>query len=296
MSEIKTSLLKYQNFICLIRDFFYKRKVVEVSTPSLLLTPTSDVYIDSISMEINEDIHQNSKRYLHTSPEIEMKRLILKGSGDIFQISKVFRDNEHGRFNSNEFTMLEYYRIGFGMHQLIDEIEDFLVELGHSKDIVRLSYNDVFNKYSEIDILNTDFDGLRLIAKSHGLNPDYQWIEDLQTLLFVHLIEPKIAKIPICIIYDYPKEQAALAQINGPIAHRFEIYIKGIEIANGYQELKSSESYRLRFNDELNKREKLNKKIPLIDEQFLNELNEKELPFCSGVAIGIERLFSQTGL
>ena len=225
-----------------------------------------------------------------------MKRLILKGSGDIFQISKVFRDNEHGRFNSNEFTMLEYYRIGFGMHQLIDEIEDFLVELGHSKDIVRLSYNDVFSKYSEIDILNTDFDGLRLIAKSHGLNPDYQWIEDLQTLLFVHLIEPKIAKIPICIIYDYPKEQAALAQINGPIAHRFEIYIKGIEIANGYQELKSSESYRLRFNDELNKREKLNKKIPLIDEQFLNELNEKELPFCSGVAIGIERLFSQTGL
>ena len=202
MSEIKTSLLKYQNFICLIRDFFYKRKVVEVTTPSLLLTPTSDVYIDSISMEINEDIHQNSKRYLHTSPEIEMKRLILKGSGDIFQISKVFRDNEHGRFNSNEFTMLEYYRIGFGMHQLIDEIEDFLVELGHSKDIVRLSYNDVFNKYSEIDILNTDFDGLRLIAKSHGLNPDYQWIEDLQTLLFVHLIEPKIAKIPICIIYD----------------------------------------------------------------------------------------------
>ena len=144
--------------------------------------------------------------------------------------------------------------------------------------------------------MNTDFDGLRLIAKSHGLNPDYQWIEDLQTLLFVHLIEPKIAKIPICIIYDYPKEQAALAQINGPIAHRFEIYIKGIEIANGYQELKSSESYRLRFNDELNKRKKLNKKIPLIDEQFLNELNEKELPFCSGVAIGIERLFSQTGL
>ena len=296
MSDIKKRLLKYQNFICLIRNFFYSRKVIEVTTSSLLPIPTSDVYIDSISMKVNEDIQQTSKRFLHTSPEIEMKRLILKGSGDIFQISKVFRDNEQGRFNSNEFTILEFYRIGFGMHQLIDEIIDLLFELGHSKDIVRISYNDVFIKYSEIDILNTDFNKLKLIAKSYGLNSDYQWIEDLQTLLFVHLIEPKIVKIPICIIFDYPKEQAALAQVNGSIAHRFEIYIKGIEIANGYQELLKSEDYRSRFNNELNKREKLNKKIPLIDENFLNELNEKELPFCSGVAIGIERLFSQTSL
>ena len=156
MSEIKTSLLKYQNFICLIRDFFYKRKVVEVTTPSLLLTPTSDVYIDSISMEINEDIYQNSKRYLHTSPEIEMKRLILKGSGDIFQISKVFRDNEHGRFNSNEFTMLEYYSAYADFNDQMDFIEELFKSisekvLGSTKinnESIRFDFSRPFDRVS----------------------------------------------------------------------------------------------------------------------------------------------------
>ena len=295
MSEIKINLIKYQNFIRLIREFFYSRNVIEVKTPSLLSIPTSDVYIDSISVEVNEGIHNAHKRYLHTSPEIEMKRLLLKGSGDIFQISQVYRDNEQGSFNSNEFTMLEFYRIGFGMHQLIDEVIELLFALGHSEDVEEASYNDLFIQHCGIDILNADFGDLKSIARSYGLSSDFHWIEDLQTLLFVHLVEPKIAQIPICIIYDYPKDQAALAQINGSIAHRFELYIHGVEIANGYQELRSSGDYRQRFNAELNKRKKLSKTSPLIDEQFLNEL-EDGLPYCSGVAIGIERLFSTISL
>jgi lysyl-tRNA synthetase class 2 len=182
------------------------------------------------------------------------------------------------------------------MHQLIDEVIELLITLGHSTDVEKVSYSDVFIQNSGIDILNTDFDDLKSIAKSHGLNSDFHWIEDLQTLLFIHLIEPKIAQIPICIIYDYPKEQAALAQINGPLAHRFELYINGVEIANGYQELQSSEDYRFRFNNELIKRKKLSKTTPLIDKQFLNELKDGGLPYCSGVAIGIERLFSAKSL
>lgn len=296
MSEIKTNLVKYQNFIRLIREFFYSRKIVEVKTPSLLSTPTSDVYIDSIGVEVNDGIQKANKRYLHTSPEIEMKRLLLKGSGDIFQISQVYRDNEQGSLNSNEFSMLEFYRLGFGMHQLIDEVIELLIALGHSTDVEKVSYSDAFIQNSGIDILNTDFDDLKSIAKSHGLNSDFHWIEDLQTLLFVHLIEPKIAQIPICIIYDYPKDQAALAQINGSVAQRFELYINGVEIANGYQELQSREDYRFRFNNELIKRKKLSKITPLIDKQFLNELKDGGLPYCSGVAIGIERLFSAKSL
>jgi lysyl-tRNA synthetase class 2 len=142
MSEIKTNLVKYQNFIRLIREFFYSRKIVEVKTPSLLSTPTSDVYIDSIGVEVNDGIQKANKRYLHTSPEIEMKRLLLKGSGDIFQISQVYRDNEQGSLNSNEFSMLEFYRLGFGMHQLIDEVIELLIALGHSTDVEKVSYSD----------------------------------------------------------------------------------------------------------------------------------------------------------
>ncbi|HIF36506.1 MAG TPA: EF-P lysine aminoacylase GenX, partial [Candidatus Thioglobus sp.] len=161
MSEIKTNLVKYQNFIRLIREFFYSRKIVEVKTPSLLSTPTSDVYIDSIGVEVNDGIQKANKRYLHTSPEIEMKRLLLKGSGDIFQISQVYRDNEQGSLNSNEFSMLEFYRLGFGMHQLIDEVIELLIALGHSTDVEKVSYSDAFIQNSGIDILNTDFDDLK---------------------------------------------------------------------------------------------------------------------------------------
>ena len=113
MSKVKKNLSEYQDFTRTIRDFFYSRQVIEVVTPSLLEAPSTDVYIDSIEVLVNQALAKSSKLYLHTSPELEMKRLLSKGSGDIFQICQVFRDNEHGRINSNEFTMLEFYRIKF---------------------------------------------------------------------------------------------------------------------------------------------------------------------------------------
>ena len=296
MSKFKENLVNYQNLTRKIRDFFYSRQVIEVVTPSLLDTPTTDVYIDSIEVSVNHALSKSSKFYLHTSPELEMKRLLSKGSGDIFQICQVFRDNEQGNINSNEFTMLEFYRVDFDMHQLMDEIEELLVVLGKNDPVQKMSYAQAFFDFSDIDILNSDIEELKKILQSLGLNSDYDWIEDMQTVLFVHLIEPKLKDIPVCFIYDFPKHQAALAQIDGLVANRFEMYIKGIEIANGYQELQSSEDYRSRFNQELIKREKLSKSIPAIDEQFLKELSSSSLPFCSGVAIGIERLFMLTSL
>ena len=295
MSNFKEKLIHYQYLIRNIRDFFYSHNVVEVVTPSLLVSPTTDVYIDSIEVSVNHSISKSSKFYLHTSPELEMKRLLSRGSGDIFQICQVFRDNEHGRINTNEFTMLEYYRVGFDMHQLIDEIKDLLIVLGKDDAIKEMSYAQVFSDIAKIDILNSDFEDLMNILDSYGLNSDYKYIEDMQMVLFVHLIEPKLKTIPVCFIYDFPRQQAALAQIDGLVAHRFEMFIKGTEIANGYQEIQTSKEYRDRFEIELGKRKSLSKSIGSLDEDFLDDL-EDGLPPCSGVAIGIDRLFTSLSL
>jgi lysyl-tRNA synthetase class 2 len=295
MSEVKKNLVRYQDLIIKIREFFYSHKVTEVKTPSLLLSPTTDVYIDSIEVKVNQAISRSAELYLHTSPELEMKRLLSKGSGDIFQICQVYRDNEYGKNNSNEFTMLEFYRIDFDMHHLMESIVDLLAALGKTEAITKISYAQAFFEYGNIDILNTDLKGLKKIANSLGLSSNYDWAEDLQTLLFVHLIEPKISQIPICFIYDYPKEQAALAKIEGSVAHRFELYLNGVEVANGYQEIQTANEYRDRFTTEIYKREKISKKISLVDEGFLKDIKDG-LPNCSGVAIGIERLFSTISL
>ena len=295
MSNFKENLLHYQNLTRNIRDFFYARNVIEVVTPSLLIAPSTDVYIDSIEVSVNYALSKSSKFYLHTSPELEMKRLLSRGSGDIFQICQVFRDNEHGRINSNEFTMLEFYRVGFNMHQLIEETKDLLIFLGNDNPVKQMSYSQAFFEFADVDILNSDYEDLKSILKFHGLNTDYDWIEDMQMVLFVHLIEPKIKDFPVCFIYDFPKQQAALAQIDGLVAHRFEMYIKGTEIANGYQEIQTSKEYRDRFETELGKRKALSKPISFLDEDFLDDLGNG-LPPCSGVAIGIDRLFTSLGL
>jgi len=295
MSNLKEKLLNHQNLIRNIRSFFYSRNVVEVVTPSLLTTPTTDVYIDSIEVSVNQALSKSSKFYLHTSPELEMKRLLSKGSGDIFQICQVFRDNEFGRINSNEFTMLEFYRVGFDMQQLIEELKELLIALGKDDKAEKMSYAQAFFDFAEIDILNSDFEALKIILESHGLSSDYEWIEDMQMVLFVHLVEPKLKSIPVCFIYDFPWQQAALAQIDGPVAHRFEMYINGTEIANGYQEIQTSNEYRDRFQTEINKRKSLSKFNGFLDEDFLEDLKDG-LPACSGVAIGIDRLFTSLSL
>ena len=286
---LKQSLKEKSKLIKKIRDFFYNRSVTEVTTPALTSCPITDVNIDSISVRINEGLDNVSTLYLHTSPEIEMKRLLAKGSGDIFQICQVYRDNEHGKRNFNEVSMLEYYRLDFDVHQLMNEVAELIEELGLSKQVVKFSYNDVFARYAGIDILRTDFKALKSFAKENGLSNDFEWIEDLQMFLFVHFVEPKLKQYPICFIYDYPAQQAALAQVEGWVAHRFEMYLDGVEVANGYQELQKSEDYRERFQLELEKRQALGKLVTVIDEQFISDLSSP-LPFCSGVAIGIDRL------
>lgn len=292
MSLSTNSLLsKKASILKKIRRFFDTQGLLEVQTPSLLNTPVTDVYIDSVSALINQGIKPKTQ-YLHTSPELEMKKLLSQGSGDIYQICQVYRDNEFGEQNFNEFTMLEYYRLGFDTHQLMDNIASLLNILGIEGEVMKLSYAQAFEQFANIDIHNTNFDDLKIVAKTHGLSADFNWIEDLQIFLFVHLIEPAIKQFPICFIYDYPAAQCALAKVKDQIACRFELYLLGVEVANGYNELQSAQAYQQIFERENTKREQLGKICSAPDQVFLEQL-ESPLPQCSGVAIGIDRLISQ---
>ena len=290
--NMRDALKRKGHLLARTRQFFSDQGVIEVQTPKLLNSPVTDIYIDSLSMRVNQDIGLDKTQYLHTSPELEMKKLLAKGSGDIYQICSVFRNNEQGSQNTNEFTMLEYYRLDFNMHQLMNDITKLLKTLGINQEISKLSYAQAFSKYADIDILNTDFSELKSIAKTHGLTTDFEWIEDLQILLFTHLIEPNLQNIPVCFIYDYPSGQSALSVVKGDVAHRFELYLDGVEIANGYDELRHADEYLSVFRTEIKKRQALGKFTPNIDQEYLDAI-DKSLPKCAGVAIGIDRLFEQ---
>ena len=289
---MRDALNQRAHFLALIRQFFLEQDVVEVQTPKLLKHPTTDVYIDSISCQVNEAIGLSQNCYLHTSPELEMKKLLAHGSGDIYQICSVFRDNEQGKQNTNEFTLLEYYRLGFDSHQLMDDVAQLIHKLGIRAPVKKISYAQAFLKFADIDILNTDFSNLKKIAKSRGITSDFEWLEDLQIFLFTDLVEPALKEIPVCFIYDYPACQSALARVEGDVAYRFELYINGVEIANGYDELQNAQDYHTCFTREADKRRVLGKFAMDIDQDFLSELC-RPIPQCSGVAIGIERLLSQ---
>ncbi|HCJ87367.1 MAG TPA: EF-P lysine aminoacylase GenX, partial [Gammaproteobacteria bacterium] len=217
------------------------------------------------------------------------------GSGDIYQICQVFRDNEQGSHNFNEFTMLEYYRQDFDIHQLMDDITQLLKTLGIDSQVTKLSYAQAFFEYGDIDILNTDFAALKVIARTHGLSIDFEWIEDLQIFLFTHLIEPKLKDLSLCFIYDYPAVQSALAIVEGKVSHRFELYINGVEVANGYDELRHANEYQVVFEQEIEKRRTLKKYTPDLNKGYL-EAVQSSLPQCAGVAIGMVRLFSEINL
>ncbi len=289
--SMREDLKLYADFIQKIRSHLSQQNVVEVQTNSLLNTPTTDVYIDSIRIGVNKDLDLEVLKYLHTSPELEMKKLISQGSGDIYQICQVFRDNEIGKDNSNEFSMLEYYRMGFSIHDLMDDIANLLLTVGINKAVNKLSYEQAFKKFANIDILNLSFKELKDVATKHGLTTDFDYIEDLQIFLFTALCESKLKDLEVCFIYDFPALQSALSKVEGKVAKRFELYIDGLEIANGYDELQTHDEYLNIFKSDLAKRQKLQKPVFDLDTNFLQQL-EKPLEQCSGVAIGINRLFS----
>ena len=296
-ATIETLRLR-SKLIAKIRDFFNSRGLLEVDTPLLCHSTVTDLHLHSFQTVYQADDHTpKTNLYLQTSPEYAMKRLLAAGSGPIFQIGKAFRNSgESGRMHNPEFTMLEWYRPGFDHHDLMDEMNDLLQEILNTEPAERFSYTELFSKYININPHSCTASELKHKAQQLGIseipNLDNGNKDNWLFLLMSHIIEPQLGQIVPAFIYDFPTSQAALAKIradNPPVAERFEVYYKGIELANGFHELTNVNEQRNRFENDLALRKQLNYPAIPIDERFLAALTHGLLD-CAGVALGIDRL------
>lgn len=283
-----------------IRQFFAKRNVLEVQTPILSQYGNTDIFLQSVSANV-AILDKPKTYYMHTSPEFAMKRLLASWQVPIYQICSVFRDNEIGKRHNVEFTMLEWYRPHFSLEQLTQELNDLISELfGYPVIFDHYRYTDAFMDFVKIHPFNASCDTLRAIAQDNGImidmGDDHQgWLD----VLFSHLVEPHLGKDLPTVIYDYPVATASLAktatdQNGNTVAKRFELYINGLEIANAYDELADGQALRLRFDHDNLQRKQHGLPIMPIDEQLLKACDD--LPACSGIAVGLDRLImSLTG-
>ena len=273
-----------------IREFMRSRTILEVDTPCLSAAGTTDPNIHSLFTFVNFPNGDKQQFYLNTSPEFAMKRLLADGTGPVYQISKVFRDEESGKLHNPEFTMLEWYRPGFDYRQLMEEVQALLLWLGlESADFI--TYADLFAEKTGLNPHTCDKNQMLELAVEYGLASDNAEHSEVLDFLFNNFTQARIGEAQSFFVYDYPVCQAALASIREdehPVAERFELFINGIEIANGFQELNNSTEQRQRFMHENNARNNKNLAEVSLDERFLASL--EYLPDCSGVAMGLDRL------
>lgn len=280
-----------------IREFFAQRDVMEVETPIVSQAGVTDVHLASVQAQRHIE-GRVQQQYLQTSPEFAMKRLLAAGSGPIYQICKVFRDDEHGRKHNSEFTMLEWYRPGLDLRELMHETAALLnVCLAHRFDEIRplvLSYKHAFQDRLDINPLQATLAQLKQTAQRVGLTLDLG--DDrlaYMDLLFSHFIEPSLGFDTPIFLTDFPPEMASLAKVRldedgEEVAARFEVYIEGLELANAYDELLDASVLRARFEADNQERDKLGLQVMPLDENLLAAL--AHMPECSGIALGIDRL------
>ena len=279
-----------------IREYFYQRDVLEVDTPLLSNGTVTDEHLDAF---VTAFAHSNTGNpvnlYLQTSPEYAMKRLLCAQSGSIYQICKAFRHEGEGRWHNPEFTMLEWYRLGYDHLQLMDDVDALLMTTLGTEPGDKLTYQNAFIEYLALDPLTATDDMLESALREHDIDihaPQTLSTDSKLQLLFSYCIEPRIGTQKPCFIYEFPASQAALAKLSrrdSRVAERFEVYFKGAELANGFNELSEAEEQRLRFESDNKKREKAGLETKPIDEHFLSAL-ENGLPACAGVALGVDRL------
>lgn len=274
-----------------IRHFFQQRHYLEVETPVMSRFGITDVYLSNIKA-----MFRNESYCLQTSPEYHMKRLLAAGSGPIFQLARVFRDDELGRWHNPEFTMLEWYQLNIDHHQLMDEMDELLQMALQCQPMIRKTYQQSFLEICDFNPLSTSISELKAVLKRFELDnvlpTDEQDPDQYLFLLMSHVIEPALGQevVPVA-VYNFPPSQAALAQINQGVAERFEVYFKGVELANGFHELTDASSQAERFKQDLMIRQQQGMILPEPDEYLLQAL-ESGLPSCSGVALGIDRLLA----
>jgi len=279
-----------------IRGFFAARDALEVETPMLSAAGNTEPNIESFSTRFNgPGAHGCDERWLRTSPEFALKRLLAEGVGDCYELGRVFRDGEAGRRHNPEFTMLEWYRVGWDHRRLIDEtvelVLDVLAAFGHRADVRQCTYREWFIDGLGIDPFTTTLDELRALLAEVRIEPDGLVRDDWLDLLVTHRLQPAFPRDRITVVRDFPATQAALAKIRDgdpPVAERFELYLGGNELANGYHELTDATEQRDRFvRDNARRRARGQREIP-IDGHLLDAL--PRMPACAGVALGIERL------
>jgi lysyl-tRNA synthetase class 2 len=283
-----TAIQQRARIYCQIRAFFDARDCLEVDTQLLSPSTNTDANIESIKAS-----NLGQTLYLQTSPEFAMKRLLSAGSGSIYQICHAFREGEKGRRHNPEFTLLEWYRIGFDYQQLMDEMEMLIDDIsGRLNHYQRLSYRQLVLDHIGIDIDKVGL--LDLQQKVDRLVPGTRsaelGIDQCLDLLISLVIAPEIKGY--IFVYDYPVSQAALARVktsNPTVAERFELFYNGLELANGFSELCDSAQQRARFEEDNNSRLAVGLEPYPIDELLLSALNSG-LPECAGVAIGLDRL------
>jgi len=276
-----------------VRAFFAARGVLEVDTPCVVNHAASDVHIQSARV----DFADAAVRFLHTSPEYAMKRLLAAGSGDIFQICHVVRACERSRLHSSEFTLLEWYRTGFSLRDLMAEVEALLrdVATGVAAGITeQVSYAEAFRRELALDPFAASTAELAQAAKRLGFVPETAATsrDDLLDFLMALRVGPGLGRRGLTFIHGYPASQAALARRDphdARAAERFELYREGVELANGYHELTSTEEQRERFIEDNRQRQRRGLPALAIDEHLLAAL-AAGLPDCAGVALGIDRL------
>jgi elongation factor P--(R)-beta-lysine ligase len=280
-----------------IRTFFAERDVLEVETPTLSQAGNTDPNIASFSLQFSGRTDGAPRtRWLRTSPEYPLKRLLAAGLGDCYELGRVFRDGEAGGRHNPEFTMLEWYRVGWDHDRLIDEVATLvqaaLALVGRVVAVQRTSFRELYLQRLQVDPFTAQDATLRAALGDIDIDPRGLVRDDWLDLLMTHKLQPAFEPDQLLAVYDYPASQCALARIRAddpPVAERFEVYLGPLELANGYHELGDAGEQRARFQRDLDVRRERGAAAPSLDERLLSAL-QAGLPDCAGVALGIDRL------
>ena len=283
-----------------VRRFFDERGVVEVETPVLSRAGNTDPNIASFSLEFSGRTDGAPRtRWLRTSPEYPLKRLLAADFGDCYELGRVFRDGEAGGRHNPEFTMLEWYRIGWDHRQLIHEtaalVNTALALVGRKAALKQVSYHALYREQLGINAATASVEDLRAALGDVVIDPSGLTRDDWLDLLMTHRLQPSFPTDQLLALYDYPASQCALARIRessadgAPVAERFELYLGPLELANGYHELADAAEQGARFDRDLQRRVERNDVQPPRDENLLAALSAG-FPACAGVALGMDRL------
>jgi lysyl-tRNA synthetase class 2 len=293
------SLATRARMLASVRDFFARRQIMEVDTPALSRTPVTDPQIASISLQLTSV--PDAALYLHSSPEFQMKRLLAAGAPDIYQLGKVYRDGERGRHHQPEFTLIEWYRRKLELPGIVAETIALIQAIAAVADAAptegeSLSYAEAFRRHAGIDPLEAEPADIRACTlEQTAVDPAILGTNDTPLcldLLMSHCVAPALAADSLTTITHYPAAQAALARLDpadSRVAERFEIFWRGVELANGYRELTDPQEQRRRFDADQAHRAAAGLPPAPVDESLLAAM-EAGLPECCGVAVGFDRV------